>query len=65
MLIRNLKAFSDARFPSIGEVIESYNIQECFGITYFLCQYNNLFIPLKKSDVELIEEKKNGQLRLF
>lgn len=65
MLIRNLKSFSDARFPGIGEVIESYETKECFGKTYFLCQYNNLFIPLKKSDVELIEEKKNGQLSLF
>lgn len=65
MLIRNLKVFSDIRFPNVGEVIESYNTQECFGTTYFLCQYNDLFVSLKKEDIELIAEKKNGQISLF
>lgn len=51
MLIKNNKHFNDARFPPVGEVIEAYDEMMCFGEMFYLCQYNELFIPLKGSDI--------------
>ncbi len=67
MKIRVLKHFSDMRFPKYGQVIEAYDTQICFGIKYYICTYNGIFISLKESNVEEVQaisylESKNGQL---
>lgn len=64
MLITNKKSFSDSRFPRVGQNIEAYAKEVCFGETYYLVEYNGLFISLKEKDREDVNEV-NGQLSLI
>lgn len=66
MTIINYKKYSsNDGFPKVGESIEAYDKMNCLGEWFYLCQYNELFIPLKESDIEHMNQLKNGQLSLL